>query len=230
MPAPAILLPIAAAGAVAVAASAPAAPTNVSPAGRPLISTGAAQPGSTVGDQLASGGRVPLSSVQKLRLISGASLSSTSLASTTGLWGDNAPYSGPIDAALQAKLDEIRRYGEAAYQKLSDEAKAKAAKELSDGLNLDPPLTGDESWEDVAKIAGGAAGLAFSPLPGGAVWGPIVGAYLGVKLEELASKNVDEIKAWFGARWDGIEGWVKGAAGDIEDAAKDVIDYFGGWF
>lgn len=140
-------------------------------------------------------------------------------------------YSTPVDPALQQKLDEINSYGEAAYNNLDDGAKRAGAKALSDQLKLDPPLKGDESWDDIAKVAGGAAGAAaLGWIPGGQIIGPMVGAYLGVKLEELIGKNVDDIKAWFKTRWTDIEGWVKGAANDVEDAVSDTIDYFGGWF
>lgn len=141
---------------------------------------------------------------------------------SSGLWGLEGPTEyGEIDRALQEKLDLIKKYGQAAYDKLSDDAKKASAKALSEQLDLDPPLDGSESWSDIAAIAGGAAGLAaFGWLPGGAVWGPIVGTYLGVKLEELISKNSDEIKQWFSDKWGDIEEWVK-------DAGHEVSDWFG---
>jgi hypothetical protein len=136
-----------------------------------------------------------------------------------------------IDQALQQKLDEVERYAKAAYDNMAKDGKKAGAKAASELLKLDPPLSGDESYEDMAKIIGGAAGAAaLGWLPGGAVLGPICGAWLGVKLEELVSKNVDEVKDWFKSRWNGIENWVSGVGSDIEDGVKDAIDYFGGWF
>lgn len=213
--------------------------------GASAVGTGAT-PASAVPTKLAPNGGVqiskPASSSTGLQMIRGMVIgtanprtsSKSAIPKTDIAWV--APQKPPsatnaIDTELQAKLDEINAYGAAAYDNLSAEAKAKGAAALNDQLKLDPPLSGDESWEDVAKIAGGAAGAAaLGWLPGGQVLGPMVGAYLGVKLEELVSKNVDDIKAWFKGRWTDIESWVKGAAHDVEDAVSDTIDYIGGWF
>jgi hypothetical protein len=126
------------------------------------------------------------------------------------------------------QLAIIEKYGKAAYDSLSADAKKKGAAEMSKLLKLDPPLTGDEDWETIAKIAGGAAGVAaFGWLPGGAVWGPIVGSYLGIKLEELLSKDAEEIKEWFQSRWSDIESWV---GGTVSDGASAVGKFFGSIF
>ena len=82
-----------------------------------------------------------------------------------------------------------------------------------------------------ASFSPGAGGLAARGwVPGGQVLGPIVGAYLGAKLESLIAGNSEDIKRWFSSRWGDIESWVTGAASDVSDAAEDAIDYIGGWF
>lgn len=221
---------------VAIAAAMPGtatpartAPTNQAPNGGVLVSTGAASSGSTVGTIIGSR-RIPVGSLAKRRLISGMNATGV-VGTSTGMWGDAAPNSSVIDAALQEKLDLVNRYGQAAYDKMAQEAKEAAARAVSEELGLDPPLDGTETWETIAKVTGGAVGAAaLGWIPGGAALGAVVGAYLGVKLEELISKNSDEIKAWFSGKWDGIESWVTGVGSDIEDGTRDVIDYIGGWF
>jgi hypothetical protein len=221
---------------VAVAAALPGtatpkntAPTNQAPNGGALVSTGAASSGSTVGTVIGTR-RIPVGSLAKRQLISGANVTGV-VGVSTGLWGDAAPNSSVIDAALQEKLDLVKRYGQAAYDRMTKEAKEAAAREVSEQLGIDPPLDGTETWETIAKVAGGAAGAAaLGWIPGGAAVGAVVGAYLGVKLEELISKNADEIKAWFAGKWEGIEDWVQGVGGDIEQGTKDAIDWIGGWF
>lgn len=198
------------------------APTQIAPNGGALISSPTR--GMTIGDSLNANllggisvgkGSVAAGKLSRLGNISGVQgLVANKITSS-------APYSSPIDSEAQAKLDAIAAYGKAAYDQMSADAKKAGAKALSDQLHLDPPLKGDETWETIAKISGGAAGVAaFGWLPGGAVWGPIVGSYLGVKLEELLSKNTDEIEGWFKSKWAGIEGWVKGEVNDAENAVS----------
>jgi hypothetical protein len=151
--------------------------------------------------------------------------------SPTTIGETSSNYSSTIDPALQQKLDEVESYAHAAYNNMDDEARRRGAAIANEELKLDPPLTGKESWEDMSRIVGGAVGAAaLGWIPGGAALGAIAGAWLGVKLEDLISKNIDEIKDWFKGKWSDIEGWVTGTASKIEDGAEAVIDYIGGWF
>lgn len=152
--------------------------------------------------------------------------------STSPAIGDTTTnYSQTVDPALQQKLAEIESYAKAAYNNMDDAARKKGAAAANELLKLDPPLTGKESWEDMSKAIGAAAGAAaLGWIPGGQVIGPIVGAWLGAKLEDLVSKNIDEIKDWFKGRWSDIEGWVTGAYGEAKEVVNDVVDYIGGWF
>jgi hypothetical protein len=211
-----------------------AVPTKQAPNGGALISTGAASSGSTIQGQLTA----PLSPVggrnSKLLLLRGATASSGPIgASPTSGFGSQISPTNGIDSMLQQKLDEIERYAAAAYDKLNDDVKKAGANQLNETLKLDPPLKGDESWEEVSRRAGDEAGAAVGNYfggPVGAKLGAKVGAYLGVKLEDLVSKNSDEIKAWFKSRWADIEEWVQGIGDDIEQGVKDAIDYLGGLF
>jgi hypothetical protein len=203
-----------------------AAPTKIAAGGGINITAGAASPGGTIVSQVAALGVAPIAT----RTYSGRPQFASGLIAAIPSYYV-APQSNPIDAELQKKLDYINQYGQAAYENMDAAAKQKGAAILNDQLKLDPPLKGDESWETVAKIAGGAAGTAaLGWLPGGAIVGPMVGAYLGVKIEELLSKNVDEIKTWFSSRWSSIESWVKGVGGDVADVAEDAYDFVAGWF
>jgi hypothetical protein len=217
---------VAVAGAAGGGTPASTTPTKIAPNGAPIISTGAAAPGSTIGQQLANptspvGTRqVPrprgLSYVQAVQL--GTAVSD----------GSHIPQQSfsEFDAALQQKLAEIESYARAAYENMDQAAKEEGAKLLNDQLKLDPPLKGDESWEEVARRAGDDAGSKIGGLfggPAGEKLGAIAGAYLGVKLEELISKHKDEVAAWFKSRWSDIESWVSNTAGDVVDEVSEWI-------
>lgn len=220
------------AGAASGGTPASTSPTKIAPGGGILGTAGALSPGSTVDMQLRTEGRITTggSPAYNAFVTQATSPPIAAFVNTPRAVGDNAPRTA-IDSQLQAKLAEVERYAKAAYTNLDGAAKKKGADTINKALKLDPPLSGDESWEDLAKITGGAAGVAvFGWAPGGVVWGPIVGSYLGVKLEELVNKNLDEIKSWFKGRWSDIESWVEGVGDKIESAARDVIDYIGGWF
>lgn len=191
--------------------------------------TPASAPGASIGDLMASPvsiGSAPTPSSFGLSRF-GSMLSQISVATATM---DRAPNSSPIDAEVQSKLDTIKQYGEAAYNKLSAAAKKAAAKAMNDELGIDPPLTGEESWGEILKRsepyaaakAGSAIGEAFGG-PAGAALGQMVGKYLGVKLESLLSGNVDSIKAWFRSKWADIES-------TISDAVDDAVDKVESWF
>lgn len=214
-------------------------PNNQYPGGAIKGGAGAA-PGASVTDLVSSGGKVPIGGGKTAirrsfgERIAGAA-SQVAIDDTTGLpYVAPSSVSGYIDAALQEKLDTINSYGQAAYDNMSDDAKRAGAAAMNDALDLDPPLKGDESWDEIAQVAGAAAGTAACAATGlGAAAAPLcamAGAYLGTKLEELISKNVDEIKDWFSGKWADIEGWVKGLGEDVGDAAQAAIDYVGGWF
>jgi hypothetical protein len=216
----------AAGAAVVVAKSTSPTPTQVTSTGG-VKGTGASAPGSAITDQLTSIGVVSIGSSSVSTLKSRYS-ALTQVVATPLSTSDRAPNTSPVDAALQQKFDTIDQYGNAAYDKLSADAKKAGAAALSKALDLNPPLSGDEDWKTIAKIAGGAAGVAaFGWAPGGAVWGPIVGSYLGVKLEELLSKDVDGIKNWFKGRWADIESSIEGA---VHDAVNSVESWVGSIF
>lgn len=124
-------------------------------------------------------------------------------------------------ATKQLELAEARARAE--YTKLSATAKKKAAAELSDKLNLSPPLTGDESWEQLTKKAGSAIGVAAcGAIPGGAIATPlcaIVGAYFGAKLAD-----------WMADAWDSIASAADKAIDKTKDAANAAISFVGGLF
>lgn len=140
------------------------------------------------------------------------------LASSTSGTTAGAPSGDPL---LQSKLDLVERKAKEAYERATSAAKEAAAAKLSQELGISPPLKGSDSWETIARVAGGAAGAAA----GAAVCGPLcakvgalAGAYLGEKLEDLISRN-----------WDDLESWASGLWGDVEDAAADAWDYVTGW-
>lgn len=216
-------------------ASSSPAPSNVAPNGGVLIQAGAASSGSTISQQLASGNQLPVGNNTRLaKLVAinrGSAASGVVGVSPTAGWGSQVSPTNGIDPVLQQKLDMIKDYAKAAYINMDQAAKKAGAKALNEELKLDPPLDGTEDWEKLAATAGGAAGAAaLGWIPGGAYIGAIAGAYLGVKIEELISKNADEIKEWFSSRWNQIEDWVKDAYNDVEGAISDAIDYIGGWF
>lgn len=215
----AALVIIPAAGVLALASSgeiAAPAQTNTTPTGGVRLATPSRS--STIADALKGGSEVGTAPSR----IPGAALKR--LASIGVRSAGDAQGVVAVDPTVQQIFDTIDTYGKAAYDQMSKDAKKAGAKAMSEALGLDPPMTGDEDWETIAKIAGGAAGVAaFGWLPGGAVWGPIVGAYFGVKLEEFLSGNVDDVKDWFKSRWSDIESWVSDTVGDARDAVGDFF-------
>lgn len=119
----------------------------------------------------------------------------------TGFY-DNAP------PGAQQAIDSMLSQAQAAYEVMSPAARAAAADEMNQALELDPPLNGNETWETIARVAGGAAAAgACNAIPGiGTAASPlcaIAGAYLGVKLEEWLSKAVPDAV-------DATIGWFRG--------------------
>lgn len=105
------------------------------------------------------------------------------------------------DPNAQAKLDLAQQAMKLAFDKLDAAGKSAAADKINQALDLNPPLKGNETWETVARVAGGAGGTALCNLiPGvGAVASPLcamAGAYLGVQLEQWMSANMGDLQSW----------------------------------
>lgn len=121
------------------------------------------------------------------------------------------------DPAARQKLDLLNAAMGKAYEGLSSAAKSSAADQLNTQLNLDPPLRGNETWDTVARIAGGAAASAgCDAIPGiGAAVSPLcamAGAYLGVQLEQ-----------WMASELPGLQSWVNDNLGGVVGAISDQL-------
>jgi len=228
---PFLLIP--AAGVAVVGAAGGGTPLGAPPptettSGGGVKGTGASAPGSTITDQLSQNGIVPIGSSSGLTR---ARSLLVQFADAPTLTSDRAPNVSPNDAETQSKLDTIKQYGEAAYNKLSAAAKKASAKAMNEEFHLDPPLDGTESWATILKRvepyaaakAGAAIGEVFGG-PAGAALGEVVGKYLGTKLETLLSGNVDSIKAWFRSKWGDIESWIEGKASAAVDTVESWFD------
>lgn len=226
MPGEELLLLIGGGGAAAyVATRKPAAPpaTATGPNGGSLVQGGANKPLANV---VTNTGHIPVG-LRALRLVqvtpSKAADPILSQSSTTQMGSD-------IDQALKQKLDTLNGYAEAAYNNLDDAAKQKGAEILNDQFKLDPPLKGDETWEQISEVAGSAVGGAVGGYIGGPIGaklGALCGAYLGKKIEEYLSQNIDDAKQWLKDEWGDVSGWVEDTASDVYN---DVKDYVGGLF
>lgn len=132
-----------------------------------------------------------------------------------------ATWGGHLDDPdAQPKLDLLQQSAQAAFTAMDAVGRQAAADQLNNTLNPppDPPLNGNDSWETVARVAGGAGGAAACSVTGvGAAVAPLcamAGAYLGVKLED-----------WMQQEMPALRSWANGAISSVEDAVKDV----GGW-
>ena len=126
----------------------------------------------------------------------------------------------PVDPDVRQKVDLLNVAMEKAYSGMSSAAKSAAADTLNRNLNLDPPMTGNETWDQVARIAGGAVAAAgCSAIPGiGVAAAPLcsmAGAYLGVKLEQWIQSPLKDLGNW-------IEDNVGGAIDAVGDALSDA--------
>lgn len=125
------------------------------------------------------------------------------------------------DPDARAKLDALDSAMQSAYNGMAAGAKSAAADQLNQSLSLSPPLTGNETWEQVARVAGGAAGVAGCNLiPGiGTAVSPLcglAGAYLGVKLEDWMATALPDIQSW--------------VTQSFPNAVQSVVDDVGNWF
>lgn len=124
------------------------------------------------------------------------------------------------DPDAMRKVDLLDSAMQSAYNKMDAAGKSAAVDRLNQSLNLDPPLRGNESWEQIARVSGGAVGgLACNAIPGvGTVASPLcamAGAYLGVKLED-----------WMGANLGDLEGWV---SQNVSAVVSQIEDTVSGW-
>jgi phage tail tape-measure protein len=110
--------------------------------------------------------------------------------------GGGGNWTSNNDAQLNQKL----ALGEAAvknqFNNISDVEKQRAADTLNDQLDLDPPLNGHESWEDISAAVGSATGAAVGAWiggPYGAKVGALLGAYLGVQLYDWLNESLDDM-------------------------------------
>lgn len=199
-----------------------AVPRNVSSSGSPLGPMTPSQSVLTAKKNAAMRAIINQSGAGKAPAMAGGSLRPPSAHSAAN---PADGVSSAISNAVGQKLQVIEDYTKAAYSAMTAEAKKKGAAALNNSLKLDPPLTEDSKWSDIAAAVGATAGAAAGAYLGGPIGakiGAVVGAYLGVKLEEFLSKHVDEIKAWFSDRWSDIKNWVSGVAGDVGDAVEDA--------
>lgn len=132
-----------------------------------------------------------------------------------------------LDPDIRPKLDLLSATAEAAYNKMDTAGRSAAANQLNQSLDIQPPLNGSDSWQTVARVAGGAGGAAVcNAIPGiGTAASPlcaIAGAYLGVKLEDWISQEMPALGSWVSANF-------SAAAGAIASTAQDVVKDVGGW-
>lgn len=167
----------------------------------------------------------------------------------------SAQNAGPTDLSgdplIQGKLNLIRIAAEAAYGKLSDGAKQKAADQLNAGIGTptptkpNPPISSSDTFDDVVtKVsaalgasAGAAVGSIFGPVGGviGGAIGGVIGAYLGEHLGPLLEKSWDDLKAYLSSVWGDLSSGDIGKAVDdtgnaIQQQANDAYNFVGGLF
>lgn len=127
------------------------------------------------------------------------------------------------DPGTAAKVDALLQAGEAKFNAMSDAERAQAANYLNQQLNIQPPMSGNETWQQVASIAGGATGGAVcSMIPGiGTAASPLcamAGAYLGVSLESWLAGSLDSIKSWINQNVPGVvTDWIDQAEASLSD-------------
>jgi hypothetical protein len=141
------------------------------------------------------------------------------------------PTAGEANNAVDQKIRELNDKVKEEYNKLSCDAKKDGAERLKKKyptIQLDPDKACDMSYEDLAKIAGGAvAAAACNAIPGvGTLASPmcaIAGAYVADKIEQ-----------WIENNWDDASNWIQNEASDaenyVEQKAKDAVNTVIGWF
>lgn len=125
----------------------------------------------------------------------------------------------------QSKIDLLLVAAQGQFMKMSAAERQNAADYMNNSLGLQPPLRGNEDWQQIVSAASGFAGAAAcNAIPGiGTAASPLCAigaAYVGVQLEQWLEGNLPQLKEWVK---DNI-----GAA--IEDAADSVIGWFKGLF
>lgn len=227
-----MLIPIVIGGGViayALADSAPAPlPTALAPNGGQLVGPGAS-PGATVGQLIANGSTVVVGRVYPGGARAGQPRPNIPVLSGVGStaavnWG------GAATADLGQTLALAEASCESTFDQMTDAAKQSACDWLNGKLNLSPPLTISSSWSDIAtavsSAVGAQGGQAIGSYLGGPVGGQIgylCGAYLGVKLEDFASKGYDDAKAWVNSKWPYVEKWINDHGGSEIAAAADWL-------
>lgn len=121
------------------------------------------------------------------------------------------------DPDARQKLDLLNVAMQKAYGAMSGAAKSAAADQLNTKLALDPPLRGNESWDQISSIAGAAVGgVACNAIPGiGTAASPLcamAGSYLGVQLEQ-----------WMQTEVPGLQSWVSDNLGAVVDTIGDKL-------
>ncbi len=188
-----------------------------SPTGRTATSTanGRVIPGS----QLAARARVARANAQSAR-------AHTATQSTPS--GNNYGVAGSGDPAIKQKMDAAAAAVKEKFDKASQQEKDAAAAKLNSTLGLNPPVTGNDSYEKIAAAVGSASGAAAGAYLCGPVcgkMGALIGAYLGTKIEDWCAKNMDEIEAWVKSN---IGDTVEDAGKYVANQAEDAYNYVGG--
>ncbi len=213
------------------------------PASTPYTSTPTS--GSTTGDQLGdnaagSAGGVtaigpPTANLLTQRLNMGynmqaissggyAGVSSSGIgAALYGAAGGSSLGAG-VDPDTQAKIDQVNSACSDFWSQASDAAKMQAAAQLNTQFQLNPPLTGHESWTEISERCGQAAGKLGGQAIGGAIAGP-AGTYIGGMCGSMLGGKVSD---WIGANSQGVYDWckdkLKGLGCDIGDLGQEVWD------
>lgn len=149
------------------------------------------------------GGRAPLMASAPMRYLA------PQVSKGTG--GAGNPDAKITDQALGRAAAE---YIKENVDKLSPAAKKAGAAKLNEALKLNPPLTGNESYEQIAKVVGSSAGAAACAAVGAGLASPLcamAGAYLGVKGVDLAKRAAAK-----------IEQKAKDLLNSVEDKARDI--------
>lgn len=149
------------------------------------------------------------------------------------------------ETAVKQKLLELEARAKSEYDKLTAEAKRRAAETLNK-LNPSPGLTGNETFAEAAQKIGASVGSIVGvaacnaiPIPGLAIvaahtvcasLGALIGAYLGGKLGEWAKKIYGDVQAWADKAWEGVKDTVGDVGGAVEDAASAAKNFVGNLF